>query len=85
MATQIAVFVDGDKNTTRVTVPHDFNEAGLESLARHIRRKAPGRDYDVHYVKDTRRGIKRSGDTPLYTWHVGDGFEHHEGWWISTD
>jgi hypothetical protein len=86
MSTQVsAVFVDGDKNTTRVTDPVRCEaggfEAALEVLAGRVRGKTPGRCYDVYHVRDTRRGLKRAG-SPLYTWHVGEGFEHHEGWWV---
>ena len=47
---------------------------------RAVRGKNPERDY---YVIEIREGLRRpiKGER-LYKWHVGEGFDHKEGWWV---
>lgn len=81
---RVAAFVLGAQNLTRVTAPVDHGDAGLESLRRQVARKEPGRIYLVLRVLDRKGGLTKVGE-PLARWHVGEGFVHEEGWWVSDD
>ncbi len=82
----VAVVVVGDTNMTRVTVPEALSQRALDSFARQVAGKEAGRTYYVVPISDTRRGWKQTpGRDPLYVWHVGDGFEHAEGWWVNYE
>lgn len=79
----VAVVVLGDAQLTRVTRPQPLSQATLDSFARQVGDKAPGRTYFVVDMSDTARGWKRTrGHDPLYVWWVGEGFSHDQGWWI---
>jgi hypothetical protein len=77
--TLVAVAVQGDRNFTRITSPAELNDATLDKLAQVVARKAPGRVYQLVRILNRKQWEK--GDT-LFTWHVGEGFEHSEGWWV---
>lgn len=79
----VAVVVQGEQNDTRITYPQELNQAALDGLARLVAKKDPTRIYYVVAMTKRRRGFAK-GDV-LYVWHVGEGFEHHEGWWIDAD
>jgi carotenoid cleavage dioxygenase-like enzyme len=48
-----------------------------------VARKRSGRFYYV--VECSPNGMQRKRGEPLYVWHVGDGFEHSDGWWTETE
>ena len=82
----VAVAVLGEQNLSRISsahrLPHVVTqvEQALEWASHIVARKQPGRIYYIVEVYE-RTWKKKPGD-PLYVWHVGDGFEHHEGWWV---
>jgi hypothetical protein len=79
----VAVVVSGDRNDTRITYPTELTQSGLDWLAQVVAEKDPSRIYNVVAITKRRRGFAK-GDV-LYQWHVGEGFEHHEGWWIDVE
>jgi len=81
--TMVAVAVAGGKNLTRITSLRPLTDETLASFARTVAKKAPGRSY--HVVEFSERGAQRKKGDPLYTWHVGEGFEHGDGWWTETE
>lgn len=81
--TQIAVVVAGSRNLTRITGLRLFYTGALEDLAKVVARKEPGKTYYIQEFSAT--GMQRKKGDPLYVWHVGDGFEHSEGWWVETE
>ncbi len=80
--TMIAVAVAGDKNLTRITGIRPLCSQTLDSFARSVAQKEAGRLYYV--VEHSERGRQRKKGDPLYVWHVGDGFEHADGWWVEA-
>lgn len=81
--TEVAVVVAGDKNLTRITGLRPLNDATLASFAKVVARRDPGRLYYI--LEFSSRGMQRKKGDPLYVWHVGDGFEHTDGWWTETE
>jgi len=81
--TMIAVAVAGEKNLTRITGIRQLCDVTLDSFAKLVARKEPGRLYCV--IECSERGAQRKKGEPLYAWHVGDGFEHKDGWWTETE
>lgn len=82
MATMVAIAVAGDRNLTRITGLRQLSDATLDSFARAVAGKEPGRLYYV--VECSERGRQRKKGDPLYVWHVGDGFRHANGWWTEV-
>ena len=66
--------VMGPKNMTTLGVAQPLTEEGLDSLARHVASKKPGRRYYV-VTATTPKHI-------LFKWHVGEGMDHKDGWWV---
>lgn len=83
MSRQVVVTVQGARNTSRLTFPALLNDANLTKLAQEVARKAPGRVYEVVEVRATARTFVKL--RTLYRWHVGDGFAHKDGWWVTVD
>jgi hypothetical protein len=81
--TLVAVAVAGNKNLTKITGVRPLSDETLTSFAKSVARREPGRIYYV--VECSERGYQRKKGDPIYTWHVGDGFDHTEGWWTETD
>lgn len=79
----VAVVVRGEQNDTRITYPQELTQAALNGLACFVAGKDPTRTYYVMSI--TKQGYRFVKHNVLYVWHVGDGFEHHEGWWIDAD
>jgi len=79
----IAVAVAGPQRLTRITVALPRSAETLERFARAVARKQPGRIYYVVAVDEATWGSRRKD--VLYTWHVGEGFAHEEGWWVEWD
>lgn len=81
----VAVVVVGKRNVTRITMARPLTKESLDSFARIIAKKAPDRTYLVVPISDTKHGLRQTPNRePYYRWHVGEGFEHHEGWWIDV-
>ncbi len=81
--TMVAVAVAGPSNLTKITGIKPLSDETLASFARTVARKEPGRLYYV--VECSEHGAQRKKGDPLYSWHVGDGFEHADGWWTETE
>jgi len=81
--TMVALAVVGAKNLTKITGIRPLCDATLDSFAKSVARREPGRLYYV--VECSERGAQRKKGEPLYAWHVGDGFQHAEGWWTETE
>lgn len=77
---RIAAFVSGARNLTRVTAGATPDERGWEWLRQQVAAKKPG-TYYVFEVRDST--WQRASDDPIATWHVGEGFAHADGWWVS--
>lgn len=82
MTRHIAAFHVGVQNETRVTGVYSLSQEALDALARSVARKCPGHYYVAEVSGKMQRRNARLG--PLYTWHVGDGFEHADGWWVEA-
>ena len=80
--TMVALVVRGERNDTRITTPTELNDSSLDKLARVVAHKTPGRVY--YLVRIHNRKLWEKGET-LFTWHVGEGFAHHEGWWVREE
>ena len=78
----IAVAVAGNKNLTRITGIRPLCGQTLDSFAGSVAQKEAGRLYYV--VECGERGSQRKKGDPLYVWHVGDGFQHADGWWVEA-
>lgn len=78
----VAVVVAGDKNLTRITGLRPLNDETLASFGKAVARRAPGHLYYI--IEFSERGIQRKKGVPLYVWHVGEGFDHTDGWWTET-
>lgn len=76
----IAVAVAGPQRLTRVTQAWPHSAETLEHFARAVAGKEPGRTYYVVEVDEATWGQRRKD--VLYSWHVGEGFAHEEGWWV---
>jgi hypothetical protein len=76
----IAVVVSGPKNLTRISgaVPH--SQKALDTFAALVAAKEPGRHYYVAAVDEQTWGTRRK--ELMYSWHVGEGFTHDQGWWV---
>ena len=79
----VAVAAAGERNLTKITGIRPLSDETLDSFARTVARRAPGRLYYI--VECSERGAQRKKGDPLYVWHVGDGFEHAAGWWTETE
>lgn len=84
MSRLVAAFIVGEQNVTRITTAGPLNDATLDRLARYVATGKPWRTYYVMLVED-RLWKKRRGHDPLYVWHVGEGFEHADGWWVGYE
>jgi hypothetical protein len=82
-ATQIAIVVAGQKNLTKITGNRDLTENTLESFRKVVIRKDPSRSYYIFECFPSGAQKKKKG-AALYAWHVGEGFEHSEGWWVDA-
>lgn len=76
---RIAAARVGDKNTTIVTPHLDNTRENWERLAKQVARKEPAFYYLFEVSAVTGKKI---GD-PIAYWHVSEGFQHAEGWWVS--
>lgn len=85
----VAVVVErtGSSQATRITSSAgcELNEGTLAAFAEVVRGKAPDGTYSVVELKPSATGRQRPriGFT-CYKWHVGEGFEHKEGWWVDV-
>jgi len=79
----VAVAVVGEKNTTKITGLRPLCDETLAAFAKSVARRPAGRTYYIFECSE--RGAQNKKGAPLYVWHVGDGFEHTEGWWAETE
>jgi len=79
----IAVAVLGEKNLTRITAASPYSKAMVQSFAKIVATKDPSRTYYVVTVDKATWGSRRKD--PILIWHVGEGVEHAEGWWVEAD
>lgn len=79
----IAVAVVGERNVTKITGIRPLCDETLAQFAKTVAGKAPGRTYYIYECSE--RGAQNKKGDPLYVWHVGDGFEHADGWWTETE
>lgn len=82
-STMIAVAVAGTRNLTKITGLRPLCSETLDSFARTVAKKEAGKLYYI--VECSERGAQRKKGDPLYVWHVGEGFQHAEGWWTETE
>lgn len=81
--TLVAVAVAGPKNLTRISrMALPLTEKVLEQFARLVARKEPDRIYYIVAVDEATWGTRKK--EVLYQWHVGEGFEHKDGWWVEA-
>lgn len=78
---QIAAFVAGPTNLTRITAAVPNTDDGLRRLAASVAAKEPGRAYYAFEVRGST--WQRATDDPVAVWHVGEGFSHADGWWTT--
>lgn len=78
-----AVAVMGRRNFTRITPAYPMNDALLDSFAARVAKSSPKATYYIVEVDLITHG--RRWKYPVYRWHVGEGFEHKEGWWITVE
>lgn len=76
----IALAVVGKRNITRISAPREMSSDQLDLFARTVAtKKNASKSY---YVVEILGGkLPRKGEV-LYTWHVGDGMSHADGWWV---
>lgn len=75
----IALFTVGGERVTRLTRGFPNTEESLRSFGRIVATKNPRKAY---YLFQVRESDWRRRPTPLFKWHVGEGFSHHQGWWV---
>jgi len=74
--TQVMVHlaVQGPKNMTTIGVALPEGDEALDRFAGMVADRKPGKRYYV-VTATTPKQI-------LYRWHIGEGMEHKDGWWI---
>ena len=65
----------------QVTPLARLGHEALQMFRRLVAKKKAGIYYVIEYRGERLPRPLRDQD-PLYTWWVGEGFRHSEGWWI---
>lgn len=76
-----AVVVLGSRNLTRISVAYPMSTNLMSAFAKVVAGKAPGRSYYIAEVDHATWGSRQK--EIVYTWHVGEGFKHSDGWWVN--
>lgn len=72
--TMVHLAVQGPKNITTIGIALPEGDEALDRFAGMVADRKPGKRYYI-VTATTPKQI-------LYRWHVGEGMEHKDGWWV---